>query len=236
RRVRGAAPGRVAVLQDGRERREDLRDQPHRPPAPGLLRRPVEGPRARLPAADQVPAQHDAGPPEDRGRALRPARRRLPPPVHPRKQTGFPPVTPGERPVRLAVIGVGHLGRHHARAGAPLPGVEVAGVLDPHNGWAEAAAREFGLKTLADLAAVASVAEAAVVATPTVSHAEIASELLEKGVDVLVEKPMTASLEEADGLVALARAKGRILAVGHIERHNPAVEAAMTLAPSPVFV
>ncbi|HKA37464.1 MAG TPA: Gfo/Idh/MocA family oxidoreductase [Thermoanaerobaculia bacterium] len=145
-------------------------------------------------------------------------------------------MTPGERPVRLAVIGVGHLGRHHARVAASLPGVEVAGVLDHHNGRAEDVAREFGLKTLADLAAVASVAEAAVVATPTVSHAEIASELLEKGVDVLVEKPMTASLEEADGLVALARAKGRILAVGHIERHNPAVEAAMTLAPSPVFV
>ena len=73
-------------------------------------------------------------------------------------------------------------------------------------------------------------------ATPTVSHAEIATELLEKGVDVLVEKPMTASLEEADRLVALARGKGRILAVGHIERHNPAVEAALQLARSPVFV
>jgi predicted dehydrogenase len=141
-----------------------------------------------------------------------------------------------DQKVRLAVIGVGHLGRHHARVAASLPGVEVAGVLDHHNGRAEEVAREFGLKVLPDLAAVAGEANAAVVATPTVSHAEIASELLGKGVDVLVEKPMTASLDEADHLVALARAKGRVLAVGHIERHNPAVEAALALARTAVFV
>src|SRR5512143_1981040 len=116
--------------------------------------------------------------------------------------------------VRLAVVGVGHLGRHHARVAASAPGVEVVGIHDHHEGRASEVAAEFGLRVLPHLAAVAAEAQAAIVATPTASHAEVASFLLERGVDVLVEKPMTASLSEADALVALARAKGRVLAVG----------------------
>ena len=145
-------------------------------------------------------------------------------------------MTAGQRPVRLAVVGVGHLGRHHARVAASLPGVDLVGILDHHDGRADEVSREFGLKVLPDLRAVASEADAAIVATPTVSHAEIASELLERGLDVLVEKPMTATLAEADRLISLARSKGRILAVGHIERHNPAVEAALRLVHSPIFI
>ena len=142
----------------------------------------------------------------------------------------------GDRPVRLAVIGVGHLGRHHARVAAALPGVDLVGIHDHHDGRAGEVSREFGLKVLRNLRDVAGEAEAAIVATPTVSHAEIATELLERGLDVLVEKPMTASLEEADRLVSLARARGRVLAVGHIERHNPAVEAALRLVHTPIFI
>ena len=145
-------------------------------------------------------------------------------------------MTSGQRPVRLAVIGVGHLGRHHARVAASLPGVDLVGIHDHHDGRAGDVSREFGLRVLPDLRDVASEAEAAIVATPTVSHAEIASELLEHGLDVLVEKPMTATLAEADRLISLARSKGRVLAVGHIERHNPAVEAALRLVQSPIFI
>ena len=83
---------------------------------------------------------------------------------------------------------------------------------------------------------VASRAEAVVVATPTASHAELARFFLERDLDVLVEKPMTASLAEADALVALARSRGRILEVGHVERYNPAVEAALSRLASPIFI
>jgi predicted dehydrogenase len=139
-------------------------------------------------------------------------------------------------PVRIAIVGVGHLGRHHARIAASLPGVECVGVHDHHAGRAEEVAREFGLTVLPSLEAVAATADAVVVATPTASHAEIASFLLDRGRDVLVEKPLAASLPEADDLIARARRAGRLIGVGHIERHNPAIEAALALLERPHFV
>ncbi len=141
-----------------------------------------------------------------------------------------------DHPIRLAVVGVGHLGRHHARVAASLAGVELAGIYDHNAGRADEVAREFGLRVLPDLEAVSQEAEAAIVATPTVSHAEISAFLLERGLDVLVEKPIAASLREADGLLALARAKGRIMQVGHVERYNPAVEAAFSVVRAPLFI
>ncbi len=142
----------------------------------------------------------------------------------------------GEKAVRLAVVGVGHLGRHHARVAASLPGIELVGIHDRNSDRANEIGREFGLRILPDLTAVAQEAEAAIVATPTVSHAEVSAFLLERGLDVLVEKPITASLREADGLLALARAKGRIVQVGHVERYNPAVQAALSVVRAPLFI
>jgi len=139
-------------------------------------------------------------------------------------------------PIRIAVVGVGHLGRHHARVAASLPGVLCVGVHDHHEGRAEEVAREFGLAVLPSLESVASAAQAAVIATPTSSHAEIASRLLDSGLDVLIEKPITASLAEADDLLALARRRGRRIGVGHVERHNPAVVAALAMVTAPRFV
>ena len=139
-------------------------------------------------------------------------------------------------PVRMAVVGVGHLGRHHARVAAGLSGVDLVGIHDHNAGRADEVAREFGLRILPDLEAVALEAEAAVVATPTVSHASISGFLLERGLDVMVEKPITASLREADGLLSLARARGRIVQVGHVERYNPAVEAALAMVTAPLFI
>ena len=139
-------------------------------------------------------------------------------------------------PIRIAVVGVGHLGRHHARVAAQLPGATCIGVLDHHAGRADEVAREFGLSTLASPEAVAGAAEAVILATPTVTHAELALFYLERGLDVLVEKPLAATLEDADAVLAAARAAGRIVAVGHVERHNPAIEAAMALVPRPAFL
>ena len=143
---------------------------------------------------------------------------------------------PANTPVRLAFVGVGHFGRHHVRVAKQLPGICCVGIYDRHQGRADEVAREFGLPALANLEAVAEAAEAVVVATPTASHAEIAEFLLDRGRDVLIEKPITATLEEAERLIEKARAADRILAVGHIERHNPAVEAALNLVSDPQFV
>jgi predicted dehydrogenase len=138
--------------------------------------------------------------------------------------------------LRLAVVGVGHLGRHHARVAASLEGIRVVGVYDHHPGRAEEVGREFSIPVLPDLAAVAAEAEAVVVATPTVSHAEIAGFFLDRGRHVLVEKPIAASLAQADDLLLRARRAGRVLQVGHVERYNPAIEAALELARSPRFI
>ncbi|MEP6471553.1 MAG: Gfo/Idh/MocA family oxidoreductase, partial [Acidobacteriota bacterium] len=133
-------------------------------------------------------------------------------------------------------VGVGHLGRHHARLASSLAGFQVVGVHDHHPGRAAEVAREFSLPVLADFDEVARQAEAVVVATPTVSHAEVSRFFLDRGLHVLVEKPMTASLVEADDLVARARKAGRVLQVGHVERYNPAIQAALSLVESPRFI
>lgn len=138
--------------------------------------------------------------------------------------------------VRLAVVGVGHLGRHHARVAASLAGVHAVGVHDRHPDRAEAVAREFSLPILPDLDAVVREAEAVVVATPTVTHAEIAGFCLDRGLHVLIEKPITASIREADDLLGRARRARRIVQVGHVERYNPAIEAALALVNSPRFI
>ncbi len=141
-----------------------------------------------------------------------------------------------DRPIRLAVVGVGHLGRHHARVAASLPGIRIVGIYDHNSERAAEVAREFNLTALSGLEAVAAASEAAVVATPTVSHLEIAAFLLERGLDVLVEKPIASSLPEADELLARAKSAGRIVQVGHVERYNPAVQAALSMVEMPLFV
>ncbi len=143
---------------------------------------------------------------------------------------------PPAREVRVAVVGVGHLGRHHARIAASLRGVRCVGVVDRHPGRAGEVAAEFGVPVLDSLEEAADAAEAVVVATPTVSHAEIARTLVARGCDVLVEKPITATVAEADALLSEARARGRVVQVGHVERYNPAVQAAFALAVDVRFI
>jgi predicted dehydrogenase len=125
-------------------------------------------------------------------------------------------------PVRAGVIGVGSLGRHHARVWAGAEGARLAGVLDTDPARAAAVAAEHGCRAYPDLPSLLAETDAVSVATPTVSHHEVAARALDAGRDVLVEKPITATLAEADDLVARAAARGAVLQVGHIERFNPA--------------
>jgi predicted dehydrogenase len=128
-------------------------------------------------------------------------------------------------PLRVAVVGVGHLGKAHARVYAGIPGVRLVAVVDPVRERAEEAARAHGAEVVDDLRALAGRIDAASVVVPTVSHEAVARVLLELGIPCLVEKPLAKTLEEAGRLVDLARRKGVPLQVGHIERFNPAVAA-----------
>ncbi len=127
-----------------------------------------------------------------------------------------------DTPLRLAVIGAGIMGANHARVAASLPQFEVAYVVDPDPERAGRVAAAIGASPLGDPAALGDI-DAAVVAVPTPFHAAIATPLVERGVAVLVEKPMAASVAEAEALAAAAERGGATLMVGHVERFNPAV-------------
>ncbi len=125
--------------------------------------------------------------------------------------------------LRVGVVGTGALGRHHARILSQLPGAEMVGIYDRRPEAAEAVANEHGVRAWASFEELAGRIDAAVVAAPTAVHAELGCDLLRRGVHVLVEKPIASSLAEADALLA---AQGdRVLAVGHVEFFNPAVQA-----------
>jgi predicted dehydrogenase len=124
--------------------------------------------------------------------------------------------------VRVAVVGLGHFGRFHAQKVAASAEAILVGVHDRDAARAAAIAAEVGAPVLPSLDAALAAAEAVIVATPTDHHATIAAAALSAGRHVLVEKPITATLAEADGLIALARAEGRVLQVGHLERFSAA--------------
>ncbi|HEX6324406.1 MAG TPA: Gfo/Idh/MocA family oxidoreductase [Vicinamibacterales bacterium] len=139
--------------------------------------------------------------------------------------------------LRAAVVGVGHLGRHHARILGSTPGVKLVAVIDRDRAKAEEHARVSGARVCTDAAELDGLEiDAVSVAVPTESHLEIAEPFLARGIGVLVEKPMTRSLDEADRMIAAAKAGGAVLAVGHTERFNPAVEAALPHVTAPRFI
>lgn len=139
-------------------------------------------------------------------------------------------------PLRVAVIGVGHLGRHHARILGSLAGVELAGIYDLNRQRAEEIAAASGTRVLTELHALPDHVDAVTIAVPTESHLTVAEPLITRGVPVLVEKPLARSVDEADALLALARAHGVLVAVGHTERFNPAVVAARAHLRAPRFI
>jgi predicted dehydrogenase len=134
------------------------------------------------------------------------------------------------------VIGVGHLGRHHARILADMPGVRLAGVIDLNLPRAQEIAAVCRTDVQTDAAALPGTVDAVTIAVPTEAHVDVALPLVEAGVPVLVEKPLARSLPEADRLVEAATRRGVLVAVGHTERFNPAVVAARAHLRSPRFV
>ncbi len=137
--------------------------------------------------------------------------------------------TKTDTPLKAAVVGTGHLGRHHVRILSQRPDIDFLGAFDTDSGRLETITTEHGVRALENLEAVRR-ADLVVVATPTISHREVAGDLLGAGCHVMVEKPITSTVTEAEELVALAEANDRVLAVGHVEYHNPAVQAALGLA------
>jgi predicted dehydrogenase len=127
--------------------------------------------------------------------------------------------------MRVAVIGVGHLGRHHARILAGLPGVQLVAVADARIEQARTVAEPLGAEAVADYRDLLDRVDAVSVAVPTFLHREVAGAFLERGIHAMVEKPLASSLEEAEALVDLAKSHGATLQVGHIERFNPVLAA-----------
>ncbi len=142
----------------------------------------------------------------------------------------------GERKTRVGVIGVGHVGQHHARIYRELPGVELAGIADIDPARLQEVKRVAEAPVFQDYRELFGHVEAVSLAVPTHLHAQIARECLDRGVDVLVEKPMAQTLEEAEELTDLAKRRGRILQVGHVERFNGAVRALHRIVKTPGFI
>jgi predicted dehydrogenase len=138
--------------------------------------------------------------------------------------------------LRVGVVGVGHLGRHHARILAAMPGVELVAVVDRNLEQARAVARRCSTAALHDYRLLLDAVDAVTIAVPTVLHREIASAFLAQGIATLVEKPMAGSLAEAEQLLLPARSTGAVLQIGHIERFNPALQALDRLPVRPKYI
>lgn len=125
------------------------------------------------------------------------------------------------KPIRMGVIGAGRMGRNHCRVFSTLRHVELVGVTDLNQAAAQQVAQQYETTAFAGLDALLARVEAVSIVTPTPSHFALAQTCLERGLDLFIEKPMTATVAEAEKLVALAAASGRVVQVGHIERFNP---------------
>jgi predicted dehydrogenase len=138
--------------------------------------------------------------------------------------------------LRAAVVGVGHLGRFHAEKYAANPGVELVAVVDVDESRARTVGEALGVPAYGDHRGLRGRVDCASVAVPTPAHFEVARDLLEAGIDVLVEKPLTTSVEEGKALLELAVRGGRVLQVGHLERFNPAMRALGGRVTEPRFI
>ncbi len=147
-----------------------------------------------------------------------------------------PKITVNSSAPRMAVVGVGYLGQFHAEKYAALEETNLVAVADIEPNRARRMAEDFSCRACASHRELIGKVDAASVVVPTQDHYQVARDLLEAGIHVLVEKPMTATLEEADSLVQLAKANNLVLQVGHLERFNPAVVAAREYVQQPLFV
>ncbi len=133
------------------------------------------------------------------------------------------------------MVGAGDFGRNHARVYRELGDAELVGIVDSHPDRAAQIAQEFSTEVFPDIESLAGRVDAASVSVPTIAHARVGCRLMELGIDVIVEKPMAASLAEADELLSTATRSGRILQVGHLERFNPATIAVMPAVNRPLY-
>ena len=138
--------------------------------------------------------------------------------------------------VRIGVVGAGALGFHHTRILRDVPGARLMGFHDADRARADKVSSELGVTAFSSLDALLDVVDAVSVVVPTPAHYAIAAPALERGLHVLIEKPIATTLEEADGLLAIARRNGAVVQTGHVERFNRAVRAALPFVDSPRFI
>ncbi|MGH9661124.1 MAG: Gfo/Idh/MocA family protein, partial [Bryobacteraceae bacterium] len=137
--------------------------------------------------------------------------------------------------LRVAVVGAGQFGRNHIRVVRGSPRAELVAIVDSDADRAAQAGAEASCEALADARDLAGRADAAILAIPTSAHSGVGCALMEAGLDVLVEKPIAPDLDSADRLVETARATGRVLQAGHLERYNPVVQALERVVTRPLF-
>ena len=137
---------------------------------------------------------------------------------------------------RIVVVGAGHLGTYHAQKLAADPQAQLVGIVDVDPQRAAALGHVHGVPASASLGTFSRDADAAVIATPTLTHGEVSAHALELGWHILVEKPLAHDTHAAEKIVALARARQRILQVGHTERFNPAIAAALAITDRPRYI
>jgi predicted dehydrogenase len=138
--------------------------------------------------------------------------------------------------LRVGVAGAGSLGYHHVRILRDLPGVQLAGFHEPRDERAAYVARELGVEAFSSLESLLDRVDALVVAVPTVHHREVAVAALERGIHVMIEKPLASTLEEADAILEAARKGGAIVQTGHVERFNAAILGAEAYLERPLFI
>ena len=138
--------------------------------------------------------------------------------------------------LRIAVVGAGHLGRIHARLLAELPQAHLTAIVDPCESSRVSVARDNNAKAFANLEDAVDEMDAAILAAPTSLHERLGTQLLERGIHTLIEKPLAPTLEEANSLIETAAAKGCVLQVGHVERFSPAVAAAAPHVRDPRYI
>src|SRR5512139_4031704 len=138
--------------------------------------------------------------------------------------------------IRTAVIGVGYLGQFHAEKYASIPGAMLVGVVDPDKGRAEVIANKLSTRALTDPGDLVGSVDAVSIVAPTIHHHRIAQQFLDAGVHVLLEKPITVTLDQASDLIAIAEKRKVVLQIGHIERFNAAIATLKPLLKNPRYL
>jgi len=157
---------------------------------------------------------------------------------NPQTKNSGQPVSPRAKPevLRVGVVGVGYLGKFHAEKYANMDDAKLVGVVDIDTSQAEAVAEKFGAKAYGNYQELMGKVDAVSIVVPTQAHFAVGRDFLENDIDVLIEKPMTVTLEEAEELIRIAESRGLIMQVGHLERFNPAVVALRNIVKKPMFI